>query len=120
MPGAQAESLRPAPFQGAALPHPALPPACDALREWSGERADAEYVPILHLEATTMEATTMEANVDSALCLLLEACQPFDYAEVWDLAEPKPPEAPALDRGVGPEDLRRLFTIGLAGSEVCG
>ena len=72
------------------------------------------------MEATAMEATTMEADVDSALCLLLEACQPFEYAEVWDLAEPKPPEAPALDRGVGPEDLRRLFTIGLGGSEVCG
>ena len=32
---------------------------------------------------------TMEATVDSALSLLLEAGQPFDYAEVRDLAEPK-------------------------------
>ena len=63
----------------------------DALREWRGERADVEYVRILHLAATTMEAT-----VDSALSLLLEAGRPFDYAEVRDLAEPKPPEAPAL------------------------
>ena len=39
----------------------------DALREWRGERADVEYVRILHLAATTMEAT-----VDSALALLLE------------------------------------------------
>ena len=66
--------------------------AYDALKEWRGERADVEYVRILHLAVTTMEAT-----VDSALSLLLlEAGQPFEYAEVRDLAEPKPPEAPAL------------------------
>ena len=65
--------------------------AYDALREWRGERADVEYVRILHLAATTMEST-----VDSALSLLLEAGQPFDYAEVRDLAEPKAPEAPVL------------------------
>ena len=59
--------------------------AYDALRQWRGERADVEYVRILHLAATTMEAT-----VDSALSLLLEAGQHFDYAEVRDLAEPKP------------------------------
>ena len=39
--------------------------------------ADVEYVRILHLAATTMEAT-----VDSALSLLLEVGDPFDYAEV--------------------------------------
>ena len=33
----------------------------------------------------------MEATVDSALLLLLEAGEPFDYAEVRDLAESKPP-----------------------------
>lgn len=63
----------------------------DALKQWRGERADVEYVRILH-----PAATTMEANVDSALSLLLEAGQPFDYAEVQDMAEPKLPEAPAL------------------------
>ena len=63
----------------------------DALREWRGERAYVEYVRILHLAATTMDAT-----VDSALALLLETGRPFDYAEVRDLAEPKPPEAPSL------------------------
>ena len=49
----------------------------DALRQWRGERADVEYVRILHLAATTMAAT-----VDSALSLLLEAGESFDYAEV--------------------------------------
>ena len=89
----------------------------DALREWRGERADVEYVRILHLAATTMEAT-----VDSALSLLLEAGQPFDYAEARDLAEPKVPEAPLLTLS-GQPDLKiydRLLTGNLAVAEVCG
>ena len=73
----------------------------DALRQWRGERADVEYVRILHLTATTMAAT-----VDSALSLLLEAGESFDYAEVRDLAEPKVPEAPMLVWEAGPENLR--------------
>ena len=88
----------------------------DALREWRGERADVEYVRILHLAATTMEAT-----VDSALSLLLEAGQPFDYAAVRDLAEPKVPEAPALTLS-GKPDLNiydRLLTGSLAAVRVC-
>ena len=91
--------------------------AYDALKQWRGERADVEYVRVLHLAATTMEAT-----VDSALSLLLEAGQPFDYAEVKDLAEPKPPEAPALVLS-GTPDLKvydGLLTVSLGGSEVCG
>ena len=89
----------------------------DALKEWRGERADVEYVRILHLAATTMEA-----NVDSALSLLLEAGKPFDYAEVRDLAEPKPPAAPALVLS-GKPDLKiydGLLTGSLTGSGVCG
>ena len=90
--------------------------AYDALRQWRGERADVEYVQILHLAATTMEAT-----VDSALLLLLEAGQPFDYAEVRDLAEPKVPEAPLLTLS-GQPDLKiydRLLTVSLAAAGVC-
>ena len=88
----------------------------DALREWRGERTDVEYVRFLHLAATTMEAT-----VDSALSLLLEAGDPFDYAAVRDLAEPKPPEAPALSL-VGRPDLKvydGLLTLSMAGAGVC-
>ena len=88
----------------------------DALREWRGERADVEYVRILHLAATTMEAT-----VDSALSLLLEAGQPFDYGEVRDLAEPKVPEAPLLTLS-GQPDLKvydRLLKGSLATAGVC-
>ena len=84
--------------------------AYDALREWRGERADVEYVRILHLAATTMEAT-----VDSALSLLLEAGESFDYAEVRDLAQPKVPEAPALTLS-GKPDLKiydRLLKVSL-------
>ena len=55
-------------------------PIYDALKQWRGERADVEHVRILHLAATTMEA-----NVDSALSLLLETGQSFDYTEVRDL-----------------------------------
>ena len=89
--------------------------AYDALREWRGERADVEYVRILHLAATTMEAT-----VDSALALLLEAGEPFDYAAVRDLAEPRPPEAPVLALA-GRPDLKvydRLLTVSLAAGRV--
>ena len=90
--------------------------AYDALKEWRGERADVDYVRILHLAATTMEAT-----VDSALSLLLETGDPFDYALVRDLAEPKPPEAPALTLP-GRPDLKvydRLLTGTLAATGVC-
>ena len=55
----------------------------------------------------------MEATVDSALSLLLEAGQPFDYAEVRDLAEPKAPEAPKL------KIYDRLLTVSLATAGVC-
>ena len=46
--------------------------AYDALREWRGERADVDYVRILHLAATTMES-----EVDRALGVLLEAGTPL-------------------------------------------
>ena len=65
--------------------------AYDALREWRGERADVDYVRILHLAATTMES-----EVDRALGVLLEAGIPFDYAAVRELAAPAPPQIPEL------------------------
>ena len=83
----------------------------------AGSGADVEYVRILHLAATTMEAT-----VDSALALLLEAGEPFDYAAVRDLAEPRPPEAPVLTLA-GRPDLKvydSLLTVSLAAGRVCG
>ena len=91
--------------------------AYDALKRWRGERADVEYVRILHLAATTMEAT-----VDSALSLLLDTGESFDYAVVRELAEPRVPEAPVLTLS-GQPDLKvydRLLTGSLATAGVCG
>ena len=89
--------------------------AYDALWQWRGEWADVEYVRILHLAATTMEAT-----VDSALALLLEAGEPFDYGAVRELATPAVPLAPPLTLTAGP-DLQvydRLLTGSLLALEV--
>ena len=82
--------------------------AYDALKRWRGERADVEYVRILHLAATTMECM-----VDSALALLLETGEEFDYVAVGELANPTPPRAPELSLP-GMPDLRVYDTL-LAG-----
>ncbi len=66
--------------------------AHDALRKWRGERADVEYVRILHLAATTMES-----EVDRTLSLLLEAGERFDYPLVRELVAPPTPQVPHLD-----------------------
>ena len=42
--------------------------AYDALREWKGERADVEYVRILHLAATTMESGVAPGAEAAAGC----------------------------------------------------
>lgn len=69
--------------------------AYDALVSWRGERADVEYVRILHLAAATMEV-----EVEAVLALLLESGQHFDYAAVRELAEPRDRAAlPVIDIG---------------------
>ena len=65
--------------------------AYDALCGWRGERADVEYVRILHLAATTMES-----KVDEVLRRLLESGLSFDYAMVRRLSAPAPPTVPEL------------------------
>jgi DNA-binding XRE family transcriptional regulator len=65
--------------------------AYDALCAKRGERADVEYVRVLHLAASTLEAT-----VERALAALLEAGEAFDYAAVRERAAPVRPEIPAL------------------------
>ena len=65
--------------------------AYDALCDWRGERADLEYVRILHLAATTMDS-----KVDRALGRLLESGLSFDYAMVRRLSAPDPPPVPEL------------------------
>ena len=66
--------------------------AYDAMCGWKGERADVDYVRILHLAATTMEC-----EVERALRRLLESRVRFDYAVVKQLAAPAYPEIPALE-----------------------
>lgn len=65
--------------------------AYDALCGWRGERADVEYVRILHLAASTMEA-----DVERVLVRLLEGGQPFDYIAVKQAAAPEESAVPAL------------------------
>ena len=66
--------------------------AYDAMRGWKGERADVDYVRILHLAATTMEC-----EVERALKRLLASSVRFDYAVVKRLSAPASPEIPAVE-----------------------
>ena len=65
--------------------------AYDALRSHRGDRADVEYVRILHLAASTAERP-----VERALAELLEGGERFDYAAVKALAQPEQPAIPEL------------------------
>ena len=72
--------------------------AYDELRTRRGDRADVEYVRILHLAASTTERA-----VEGALVELLGQDAPFDYAAVKALAKPEEPAVPEVT--VGPPDL---------------
>ena len=65
--------------------------AFDALRESHGDRAEVEYVRILHLAASTMEST-----VETALVSLLSLGQRFDYADVQAIASPRRSVVPTV------------------------
>jgi hypothetical protein len=65
--------------------------AYDRLRTTRGDRADVEYVRILHLAASTMEAT-----VEKALDELLSRDAAFDYDTVRELANPGRPAVPEV------------------------
>jgi transposase len=84
--------------------------AYDALRERRGDRADVEYVRLLHLAASTGEHA-----VEAALSALLERDEAFDYAAVKVLAQPAEPTVPQLHIGV--PDLRRYDALLAAGGE---
>ena len=73
----------------------------DALVQWRGERADIEYVRILHLSASTMEG-----RVERALEGLLGLNERFDYVKVKTVAAPEP--VPVPDIKIGKVDLTRL------------
>jgi hypothetical protein len=67
----------------------------DALRKGRGDRADVEYVRILHLAASTSEA-----DVERVLVALLEQGAPFDYAAVKALAHPAESAVPHVAIGI--------------------
>lgn len=66
--------------------------AYDALVDARGERADVEYVRILHLAASTMEA-----DVERALEELLARGERPDFAAVKALAAPEKPTVPQIN-----------------------
>ena len=65
--------------------------AYDALRATRGDRADVEYLRILHLAASTMETL-----VERALEQLLASDAAFDYAAVRAIASPEQPTVPTV------------------------
>lgn len=72
--------------------------AYDSLRSRRGDRADVEYVRILHLAASTSERA-----VESALAGLLAQDAAFDYAAVKASAQPEEPTIP--EAKIGKPDL---------------
>ncbi|MCA9607007.1 MAG: hypothetical protein KC619_15475 [Myxococcales bacterium] len=84
--------------------------AYDALRTWRGDRADVDYVRVLHLAASTSELV-----VESALEQLLASGDAWDYATVKALAQPTAPEIPEIHVGmVDLADYDRLLGAGAA------
>lgn len=77
------------------FPTPAFSAAYGAFKTHRGERADIEYVRVLHLAASTMQVT-----VERALLELLAEDRPFDYLDVKDKAAPEPTSVPEIRIGV--------------------
>ena len=65
--------------------------AYDALKRFRGERADVEYVRVLHLAASIMQDP-----VERALSELLERGDVFDYADVKAIANPTESAVPIV------------------------
>ena len=63
----------------------------DALRGFHGERADAQYVRILHIAATTGEAV-----VERALSEVLDSGQRFDAERIRRMVRPEQPSLPSV------------------------
>jgi hypothetical protein len=84
--------------------------AYDALRARRGDRADVEYVRVLHLAASTGERA-----VEQALLSLMEGGEAFDYVAVKALAQPAEPAVPEIH--IGKPDLRRYDALLAVGGE---
>jgi len=82
--------------------------AYDALGITHGERADVEYVRLLHLAATTSER-----QVEATLLTLLREGQPFDYAGVQAVVRPAIPRVPVI--GIPTPDLAQYDALLVGG-----
>lgn len=78
--------------------------AYGAFKTYRGERADIEYVRVLHLAASTMESA-----VEDALETLLARDEPFDYLAVKDLAAPSTNTVPEVR--IGKPDLKAFDAL---------
>ena len=82
--------------------------AYDSLRARRGDRAEVEYVRILHLAASTHERT-----VERALEAALEREDAFDYASIKAAAKPEEPTVPEVR--IGAPDLGHYDLLLAAG-----
>jgi hypothetical protein len=82
--------------------------AYDALGVTHGERADVEYVRLLHLAATTSER-----QVEATLLALLREGEPFDYAGVQAVVSPAIPRVPVI--GIPTPDLAQYDALLVGG-----
>lgn len=78
-------------FREELFPTLAFRRAYDALRSTHGDRADVEYVRVLHLAASTMERT-----VEKALVELCDAGGRFDYVAVKAKVQPEKATIPEM------------------------
>jgi hypothetical protein len=83
--------------------------AFDALRATRGDRAEVEYLRILHLAASTMEST-----VEAALVGLLERGEPCDYLAVQAIASPRRSSPPIVS--IPAPDLRAYDALLIGGA----
>ena len=83
--------------------------AYDALVDARGERADVEYVRILHLAASTMQSA-----VETVLTMLLAQGTRPDFAAVKALAAPDKPTVPVVH--IPPPDLTIYDRLLVGGS----
>ena len=78
-------------FREELFPSLAFRQTYDALVKTHGDRADVEYLRILHLAASTLEC-----SVEAALVAVLAAGARFDYASVKAKVKPETPSIPDM------------------------
>lgn len=97
-------------FREELFPSLAFRRAYDAFRTGRGDRADVEYVRVLHLAASTTEHV-----VEQALETLLARGEAFDFAAVKALAQPTKPVVPEV--AIGTPSFEEYDALIAAGGE---